>query len=152
MKKSAVVSSLCALLLVGCACPPRLPQTFEQRSNPQVALEGSQINVSPDPMVFVPGEKGTITWHLPKGAGLRFAQNGIEINGRISDSAPKGCDNCVALERQDEIIKCQPKGEDRQTFTCENQHTRPGLYKYTIRVLRGDSQTPVVRDPTIMNM
>jgi hypothetical protein len=129
-----------------------LPLTFQQRSHPQVSVQNGQIDVSPDPMVFVPGEKGTLTWELPKGAGLRFAARGIEINGRISDSLRKGCDDCVALEPQTEIIKCAAVGDNGLAFACENLHTKPGLYKYTIRVLRGDSQTPIVRDPTIMNM
>jgi hypothetical protein len=115
-------------------------------------VQGGQINVSPDPLVFVPGEKGTITWQLPKDGRLRFAPRGIEINGRISDSTRAGCDNCVALVPQNEIIKCQPVGENGLAFACENLHTMPGLYKYTIRVLQKDSQTPIVRDPSIMNM
>ena len=113
---------------------PMGPRGEAMHVNPLVSVKGGVVSVSPDPLVFLKGEKDVrITWRL--GAqGLSFPENGIVIEG------PK----------QDEIVDCKP-GEGGRDFSCLNRHSRPGTYKYTIRVLQdGKALKPL--DPNIMNL
>ena len=110
------------------------PRGEAMYANPLVSVKVGEIAVSPDPLIFRKDEKNVrITWRL--GAGdLRFPENGIVIEG----------------PRQDEIVDCKP-GEGGRDFSCLNRNTRPGKYKYTIRVMKGDKALEP-RDPNIMNL
>ncbi|MCA0241797.1 MAG: hypothetical protein LCI02_13135 [Proteobacteria bacterium] len=110
------------------------PRGEAMYANPLVSVKGGVIAVSPDPLVFTKDEKNVrITWRL--GAGdLRFPENGIVIEG----------------PRQDEIVDCKP-GEGGREFSCLNRNTRPGKYKYTIRVMQ-DGKELRPRDPEITNL
>ncbi len=113
---------------------PMGPRGEMMHANPLVTVKGNQISVSPDPLVFLKDEKNVrITWRLGDG-GLSFADNGIVVEG------PK----------QDEIVDCRP-GASGRDFSCLNRNSRPGRYKYTIRVLK-DGKPLVPRDPEIMNL
>lgn len=160
MKKTALVSLLSALVLVGCACPPRLPDSHEERSNPKVTVEGGRVMVKPRTLYFLPNERGEITWQLPAGSKFRFPPNGIVIEGRVAEppqttsgpaSGPVQRDTKsanVVIVPQEEIV-C-PRQDGGLKFTCNNRHTQPGVYKYTIRVR--DGATELELDPFIMNM
>jgi len=159
MKRTTLVALVSCLLLLGCAvCPPRIPGSFQERSNPKVTIENGLLTVRPDPLYFGPGEKGTITWHLET-PGFRFASKGIEIGQplvgppqkTVTGNTTREVKRPEAQTRDVQDIRCasEPTGSG-VTFTCENAHTRPGVYKYTIRVTNGS--TEIELDPFIMNM
>ena len=54
----------------------------------------------------------------------------------------------MLVRAQDEIVGCRPI-DDNAAFTCLNRHTRPGIYKYTVRVVTQGGV--VAQDPQIMN-
>jgi hypothetical protein len=89
--------------------------------------------VSPEPLIFrAGGGEVAIVWQLPRGATYRFPDNGIVIDGR-----------------QEEIVRCGPRNEGLE-FSCVNLRSKPGKYKYTIRVLDGTKPLQPL-DPTIEN-
>jgi hypothetical protein len=45
-------------------------------------------------------------------------------------------------------VNCQVR-EGGYEFSCRNRHTRPGVFKYTIRVT--DGSTTVEKDPPMVN-
>ena len=56
----------------------------------------------------------------------------------------------VALDPdQKEVVDCRPSKDGLQ-FSCFNNHTIPGVYKYTIRVRSGEKV--ISKDPPIVNM
>lgn len=152
MKKSHFIAVICVLLLGGCACFKGLP-TLEERSHPQVTLRDGRIVVSPEILFYFPDERDVlIVWQLPRDSKYRFStKDGIVIEGQLTDRVLRGAAaaDSVALEKQDEIVKCEARKEGLE-FTCLNRHTRPGIYKYTIRVRDGSNE--VKRDPPIANM
>ena len=157
MKRTAVVSLLAAVVLVGCACPPRLPQSNEERTHPKVTVESGRLMVDPPTLYFLPNERGEITWQLAPNSKFRFPPNGIVIEGRVAEppqktaspNAPRAAQSAaIVVEPQEEIV-C-PRQDGGLKFTCNNRHTRPGIYKYTIRVREGSNEIEL--DPFIMNM
>lgn len=118
--------------------------------NPMVSAKGGVVSIAPEPLVFLRSEKNVdITWRLPP--GLSFPRNGIVIEGRVSESPKRAASSArqVLDTKQDEIV-CPPQ-EGGQTFTCKNRNSRPGVYKYTIRVLQDGKPLPAF-DPEIMNL
>lgn len=144
MKRILVVAALAALALSGCA-QFYLTLGIPTNETPVVRVGDQQISaVDPEPLRFARGQRDvTITWQFGLGSGNRFAANGITIDGEIT----KG-DRPVP---QTEIVNCRPN-DDRTRFTCENRNTRPGRYKYTVRVVTADGKTLPAFDPTIVNM
>ena len=144
-----------ALMLGGCAsmCPCG---ESGASSHPTVTIDSRTMlpTVSPDPLFFAQAQKNvTITWHLPANAGLKFAADGIVVDGELTDK-PTGGDKAMAaaggvvLQReQTEIVDCKPAGE--RAYSCVNRHTRPGRYKYSVHVLQNGK--PLAADPQIMN-
>jgi hypothetical protein len=158
MKKSILIAALAASVLGGCAvfCPSPLADPTKPQVTVDIKDVGRPISVYPDPLVFPAGQKNvTIVWSLPKGSNLRFPDNGIVIEGEITTRILRSkqanpTQDSLALDReQREIVDCRIANAGLE-FTCLNRHTRPGLYKYTIRVLEdGRLLTPL--DPTAMN-
>jgi hypothetical protein len=138
MRTRTFIAALSTLLLAACAHhfhghggrygagpDPARPQVF--------VVSGQHVVVSPEPLVFPSGgSEVTIVWQLPRGGSFRFPENGIVIDGA-----------------QEEIVRCAPRAEGLE-FSCLNRHTRPGKYKYTIRVLDG-SKPLAPLDPYIVN-
>jgi len=140
----AAMSALVAVGLVGCA---QLSLLFGLASNetPVVNVaKGAVTGVTPDPLHFGRGETNVrITWQLA--SGYRFAANGISIDGELIGGL-KG-----RLEpRQTEILECMPN-EDRTRYTCLNKNSRPGVYKYTVRLVMADGNALTPFDPHIFN-
>jgi hypothetical protein len=129
MNKQILIVAASALMLTACKpAPTKLDPT-----KPQVSITNGKIGVDQETIEFAPDQKDvTVTWQLPKG-NFTFPQDGI------------------AFERSaaEEIVKCQPQ-KDNVEFTCLNRHTKPGRYKYTIKVL--DAQKPLEPyDPFFVN-
>ena len=101
--------------------------------NPLVSItDGKQIVVNQETIVFAKDVRNVrINWRLPADSKYTFPKDGI-----------------VFSEAREEIVDCRP-AEDARSFSCLNRHTRPGKYKYTIKV----QGTPVVKelDPIIVN-
>ncbi len=88
-------------------------------TNPMVVVEeGKVLRVDPDPITFAKDQVDvTVTWHLPKGKGLRFPPNAITFDAAGSE----------------EFVKCRPS-EDASSYSCLNRHSKPGRYKYDVLV------------------
>jgi hypothetical protein len=141
MKLRLVVVCLAALVLAGCGlfgghhgrgdCSKCQPL---DNTRPQVSVVNGKVMVDQDTLRFGEGLRNvpvTITWVLPKGSNLRFPSNGI-----------------VFEKSADGEIVCNAEGGT--TFRCLNRHTKPGRYKYEIRVLEGDKALPPL-DPHVVN-
>jgi len=160
MKKWRVAIAVCVLALAGCASYRGVP-SLDERSRPQVTVRDGRIVVSPEILYFFPEERDVaIVWQLPRDSKYRFPTDqsvskepGIVIEGRLADRVLRGAAGAdsVALERQDEIVDCKVGGDGLE-FTCLNRHRRPGVYKYTIRVVVPGSRDVLVRDPPFVNM
>jgi hypothetical protein len=160
MKRSRLIAVIGVLLLSSCAHFREIPP-LEERSRPQVTVRDGRIAVSPEILYYLPGERDVqIVWQLPRDSKYRFPtkpanarEQGIVIEGRLADRVLRGSDGAdsVVLEKQDEIVRCEVRNDGLE-FACLNRHTRPGVYKYTIRVVDPQSRTPLVRDPAFVNM
>ncbi len=129
MNKHILIVAALALVVAGCKPAPPKPDP----TKPQVSVVDGRINIDQEVIEFKPEEKDvTIAWQLPKDSKHRFTRDGIVIE--------KG---------EGEFVQCQTRSEGIE-FTCLNRHTRPGEYKYSIKVQDGN-QPPIVRDPTIRN-
>ncbi len=154
MKKSIGFALLAGTLaLTGCAQYERVKDKLSNdNSTPQVSVKDGKLEIQPAALYFHAGEKDAkITWKLPAGENLRFAKDsGLVIEGEIIDKVIRGTPNSVALDaRQNEIVSCEISA-DALAYTCLNRNTRPGIYKYTVRVLSGDKL--LEKDPPIVNM
>lgn len=158
MNKLTLTIVLAVLLLVGCAhrdhgrtAPPYGSCPCPNPGNPQVTVDGNTIKLDQEILVFAPGVRGAVTWSLPANSSLRFpAEGAIQIEGRLLDQMIRGKPPSVVLDPdQKEIVGCETS-KDGSRVTCTNNHTFPGVYKYTIRVRSGE--TLLQRDPPFVNM
>ena len=132
MKKSIFVVAAAGIILTACASHhPYGPKA--DPLNPAVSIvDGKQIVVNQDPIFFAKEVQNVrITWRLPADSKYTFPKDGIVVN-----------------EAREEIVDCRP-AEDGRSFSCLNRHTRPGKYKYNIKV-QGTPVVPVL-DPVIVN-
>jgi hypothetical protein len=89
-----------------------------------------RIAVDSDTIDVPRGNSPVLEWEVVT-PGYAFADNGIAIN-----------------DAGDEIT-CRPGEGTRQRFVCNNKHTKPGTYKYTIRLTGWPAVLPL--DPWIVN-
>jgi hypothetical protein len=132
MKTGLIVIGALAVVLAGCS------QASGQGASgggsgphaPSVSVSNGQIAVAPDPIIIEKGNKQDIGWQLQQGSPYRFPNDGIVIK-----------------DAGDEF-KCN-REQAGLRFVCKNNHSKPGEYKYTIK-LEG---TPAVQplDPWIRN-
>ena len=143
MKLRSIFAVLVTLVLAGCGhmhhrdgdCSKCGPVDI---TRPQVSVVNGRIVVDQESLVFGEALSGIavkITWQLPKGSNFRFPQDGI------------------VFDKAGEEIVC--KSEGGQTFACLNRHTKPGRYKYTIKLVpvepRPDFKAPEPLDPWVIN-
>lgn len=168
-----LLAAAAAALLAGCGHHQRHPggpcncggepPTSE---NPQVEFDPARDTapiVRPNPLAFTRDQRNiTITWHLPAGSKVRFdPKEGIKIDGEITRSLLGNTNNEPAARgkaaavssvepdpKQNEIVECRVAAEGLE-FKCLNRHTRPGIYKYTIKLT--DGKQLYIRDPEIAN-
>lgn len=121
MKRYSFIVLALASWLGGCAGPYH-PEVFVNRDAVQA--------VSPDDLRFRP-EAGlvVITWHVP-GEGYRFADKGIVIEGELDRPGGE-----LMSREQSEIGNCEPLASGR-LFQCIYRNSRPGVFKYSVRVLK----------------
>jgi hypothetical protein len=154
MKKRLLAYVVLALALSGCTTLKWVPR-FEERRTPQVTVSEGRIVVTPAILFYFQDERDfDIVFQLPKDGGYSFPDKGIDIDGELLDQViiakETGASASVALNRaQKEIVNCTRRSEIE--FVCRNIHTRPGLYKYTIRVNGKDGRPIPPRDPAVVN-
>jgi hypothetical protein len=156
MNKQLILAALAALTLGGCAMHQRHGGGMGpgmgrgDPARPQVTVDGNAIKLSQEVLVFPPGFSGTVTWQLPANSPYRFPENGIVIEGRLTDQVLREKQPSVVLDpRQTEITECR-RANEGLAFTCFNKNSLQAAYKYTIR-LRGPSGQ-IERDPPWVNM
>jgi hypothetical protein len=89
-----------------------------------------QVAVGRDP-IYATGPT-TLVWRLPRLGDFTFARDGIVVH-----EAPEGEFLCRV-------------SEDAKAFTCDDRHSRPGRYKYSVKILRNGQPLPPL-DPYIIN-
>lgn len=108
-----------------------------------VQVEGTRVQVSPE-LLYFSAKRGpaTIEWTLPADSPYRFADKGAvtiqSVEVGLTD-AP----------RPEAVFKCA-MGDKGKSYRCENRVSRPGVYKYTLR-LQGPNGQVIERDPPIIN-
>ncbi len=142
MNKSLLVTVVSGLLLSACAinvepsgsavCPPVAAVSVDAH-NPRLAIiGGKQIVVNQEPLYFPQDVKNVrITWNAPANSDYTFGKDGIVIE-----------------KAGEEIVDCRPS-HDGKSFSCLNRHTKPGRYKYTIKLEGKVAVAPL--DPIIIN-
>ncbi len=128
---------------------------------PKVTVVDGQIVVDPPALLFSRGQGTTrIQWSLPRDSAWTFPKDGIVIEGEVTallsggtievkDPSRRDTPTSTVIDRnQKEIVECKAS-PDFKEFSCLNRNTRPGVYKYTVRVT--DGKTTLQRDPPIMN-
>lgn len=155
MKKMTWITALVsAALLSACAHYDKATNGLirvRDNNNPEVTIKDGKVAVTPSTLYFRSTEKDTkITWKLPALKGMKFAKDGVVIEGEILNRVIRGTPNSVALDaQQTEVVNCEIAA-DGLSFTCLNRNTRAGIYKYTLRIQVGDRIYEV--DPPIVNM
>jgi hypothetical protein len=163
MKKRLLVYVVLALALSGCTTLKWVPR-FEERKTPQVTVREGRIVVTPEILFYFQDERDfDIVFQLPRESGLTFPEkDSVVIEGELTDQVIRGDRISVVLNpRQNEIGSPEigsPRGNSscmrrsEVEVACRNRHTRPGVYKYTIRVTDKDRRTLLSRDPPMVNM
>ncbi len=106
---------------------------------PVVRVVNGRPTVDPDPLKFPTHQRNvTIVWRL-EATGFTFTADGIRIDGE---------ETATGLRPQAEIVDGRLTANGQQ-FVWLNKNTRPGKYKYTIR-LEGPGGV-VETDPSIIN-
>jgi len=164
LKPIKLLASLSICFLGGCSvlCP-KTP--WDDSARPEVTVDraAGTITVAPDPLVFLPEQKDVlIVWRLPKTGPYYFPKNGIVIEGSITGKIVHPPTEMQARGGmmvmgpmamidggQTELVRCEVRGEDAREFSCLNRHSKPGIYKYTVRVT--DGTTEIVNDPSVVN-
>jgi hypothetical protein len=149
MKRLSSVLAVITLVTTGCGV--FAPSELAANERPVVSLTNGAIRVEPDPLHFGRDKRNVvINWRLPDGAKYRFADNGIVIDGEVDEPNPREMKKGARLKPQSEVVECRRTANGMQ-FTCLNRNTRPGVFKYTIRLLdeRGAPLPPF--DPHIFN-
>lgn len=151
-KKQTLIVVLSTVFLGGCNIINSQSPGYGNSASPALSVVGGSIRLDQEVLVFqsAPGKPIAITWKLGPDAGYKFAERGIVIEGRLTDEVLRGEKPSVVLDpKQDEIVDCKPLDNTGLAFTCTNKRSRPGLYKYSIRLTDGKSE--LVRDPEIAN-
>lgn len=124
-----------------------------------VSAAGTPV-VTQEPVVIAGAARGQpITWRLPEGSGLGFAENGIVIEGQFTrptdaewrrfGETGKPEQYQVVLDKKQSVIGGCRRVSPLE-FTCANAGT-PGRFAYTVRLLR-DGKPIEPLDPTIVNL
>jgi hypothetical protein len=142
MKRVLLATALCAFALSGCDTLRRW-MGMPSNDKPTVTIVNGLPSVDPEPLEFPRHRRNvTIVWHLDD-ATARFVSDGIRIDGEVVPGRPPD-------PRQTEVVDCRVVGNGSK-FQCKNKNSRPGTYKYTIRVRLADGRV-VEKDPSIVNM
>jgi hypothetical protein len=162
MRRLALIGVLAASLLGACASHHHGPSHGPSAASPLVFIafkDGLKpaVAVTPDPLYFRKDQTNVrIVWRLPANLGLTFPDNGIVIEGEVTNKPPNNdkaqrgaaAASLFVAKEQNEIVDCRPS-ENGLEFSCLYRHTRPGYFKYTVRVL-SDGKPLDPLDPWVM--
>jgi len=160
MKNRLLVYVVLALALSGCTTLKWVPR-FEERRTPQVTVSEGRIVVTPEILLYFQDERDfDIVFQLPKESGLTFpAKEAVVIEGELTDALIRSGDRVGVVLNRDQKEILDPDLKERTCrrlsdieVACRNLHTRPGVYKYTIRVNGKDGRPLPSRDPPMVNM
>ena len=130
MNKSLPLAVALALLASACAhmypTKPGDPRPTSVRAN-----EGRLV-VNQEP-IYVGTKDATIVWYVPYFSPLRFPREGAVV----FREAPEGEFRCSVAE-------------DLRSVSCIDRYSKPGRYKYTIR-LQQDGKDLEALDPSVVN-
>jgi hypothetical protein len=130
MRKSIVLVAVSMLVLAACA--GNVFVTKPDPHNPSVSVVSGYIVVDQEPIVVPKGERDfSIVWQLAKDSPYSFPDDGIVV------------------ARGEDEFRCRREANN-QRFTCLFRNSKPGKYKYTIKVLDGTRLLEPL-DPTIVN-
>lgn len=107
-------------------------------------LAGGVIVVNQEPMTFPAGINGPVTWTLRGPPSFQFAIDGILFFRESGSGNTK-----TYTPETNEFSPCT-RSNDRRKYTCTNNHTGPGTFKYQIK-LEGGPTPSVMLDPYIYN-
>jgi hypothetical protein len=147
MKKAILIAAALGMLaLAGCA--HRI--SIIDPARPQVFVADGYIVVNQEPVVVK--RPATVTWTVPWGSNLRFADKGITVDAFVKPLPPRDGRTQQRPATRDTSrvsqFKCEPNKE-RTEFSCfVSNDVAPGFYAYTIRLLADGK--PLELDPTIM--
>jgi len=156
MNRMTLVAALVASILAGCTSL----RGGTEMVRSEVTFEGGKIGLKA-PVVLVPANPAgaTVEWQLPAGKDVAFPENGIVIEGAVvfpseTIPEPKGQPPGEAASlridpRQKSNFACALR-EDRLKIACSSKTLVPGVYKYTIRVIRKDGQVLKVDPPMVI--
>jgi hypothetical protein len=146
-----LAAAFSAALLSGCSLLSKV--VLPPPDKPEVLIVDGSISVLPEPLRFKTRGATVIVWSLP--SGYAFPANGIVFEGEIVSPLPidaprREQQETIRVNRaQQEIVDCKPIANNTK-FQCLNKNTRPGEYKYTVRVLEnGRPLKPL--DPHLYN-
>lgn len=132
MKKMILVAAATGLLLTACASHhPHVEKTNPLRTGVSV-VDGKYIVVDQEPIYFSKGTQNVrFAWQLARDSGYTFPKDGVVIK-----------------DAGDEIVECHPE-QGGLSFSCLNKHTKPGKYKYTVKLEGSPAVAPL--DPVLVN-
>ena len=163
-KRHLLLTLLSAALIGGCAS---YREHFDETTTPAIKVvqndrgEVTTFTVVPYFLYFKQKGEVEIVWRLDPRGPLRFPEDkgdvrGIVIEGEIPTFAEKRPEHQEGAARsssaginrnQTEIVDCKRRGD--YEYVCRNNHSRPGVFKYTIRLT--DGKNSYVLDPFVDN-
>jgi hypothetical protein len=162
-KRHLLLAVVAASLLGACAS---MRDHYRETTSPMIVTTGDSFTVSPYILYFdKDSAEVEIVWRVPPDSKWRFAEDkgpgadkGIVVNGEIKTVAqevPRSGERragaataaVVIDSTQHEIDGCMRRSAFE--YVCRNHHTRPGIYKYTIRLTDGTHD--YILDPMVDN-
>jgi len=110
---------------------------------PNLIITNGQIVIDQEPVRPIPLAEGNlvlVTWALPAGSPFSFPdENGIQLVA--SEGNPLPAD-----------LKCATLGAEKRIYYCTYTRTRPGQWKYNIRVRDSRGKDLLRLDPFVVQM
>ncbi len=132
MKKTLLVAILSGLGLTACVSHHSHAVKVDPLITNVTTVDGKQIVVDQEPIYFARGIQNVrVTWKLPVDSKYKFPKDGVVIK-----------------DAGEEIVDCRP-AQDGLSFSCLNRHTKPGKFKYTVRLEGTPAIAPL--DPVVVN-
>lgn len=164
MIRTTVLAVAAAAVLGGCSMhhAAHHDRTDGLHHRPLITVRAGTISIAPEPVVLLRGrDQGRIVWSAPP--GYTFADDGIEIKGRVIDRAGAPVrPNHLALAQPGlgldpgaaKAFACELERKERRSFSCTVRDPAAppaGVYRYHIR-LRAADGSRLDWDPSIFAM
>jgi hypothetical protein len=130
MKKAIPLAAALVLLLSSCA--HMYPGKPGDPHPTRVGASNGRLTVNQEP-IYVTTKEATIVWYVSTFSSLRFPRE----NAVTFREAPEGEFRCATAE-------------DGRSVSCVDRYTRPGRYKYSIRLTQDGKELEPL-DPYVVN-